>query len=154
MQGFLTSPEYLANLITSDYHQFLGRDPEAGAVDAWLNQVNLAGLNAQQITAAFLGSPEYANNHSGTNSGWLSGVYHDLLGRVPDAGGLASWSAGLTGGMSFQSVVMAMQHTPEAATLAVTQAYQNILGRPPDAGGLQGWSAGLVNGMTLEQLFT
>jgi Domain of unknown function (DUF4214)/BNR/Asp-box repeat len=154
VQAFLASPEYLANLITSDYHQFLGRAPEAGAVDAWLNQVNLAGLNAQQLTAAFLSSGEYVNNHTGTDSGWLSGVYHDLLDRAPDAGGMASWSAGLAGGMSFQSVVMAMQHTLEAATLEVSQAYQNVLGRTPDAGGLQAWSAALVNGMTPEQLIT
>src|SRR5262249_44133874 len=85
VQRFLGSSDYLTNQIVNDYQQFLGRAPEIGAVDTWLQQIFVNNLTAQQVTARFLASPEYFAKQGGTNVSWLSGLYHDLLGRLPDS---------------------------------------------------------------------
>src|SRR5260370_18823338 len=79
--GFVTSTEYLAKTIAADYQQYLGRAPQAGEMTGWLNQLSGNSLTLQQITASFVSSKEYYARQGGTDFGWLTGVYQDLLGR-------------------------------------------------------------------------
>jgi hypothetical protein len=149
--GFLGSNEYRASEITSNYRVFLGRNPEAGAVDTWLSAM-ASGLNGQQLVAKFLASDEYYLNHGGTATSWLTGLYHDLFGRGPDIDGFTHWNASLGSGASREGVALGFVYSAEESARLVAQVYQNVLGRPVDSTGAAYWTAALSQGMTAEQL--
>ncbi|QZN84802.1 DUF4214 domain-containing protein [Cellulomonas sp. C5510] len=87
---------------------------------------------------------------SGVSAGQAQAVvkalYQDLLGRAPDAGGLASWSNALQSGLGQPELVRALTGSEEYVRLRVTQAYQEVLGRAPEASGLQYWRDRIFSG--------
>jgi hypothetical protein len=54
---FVTSQEYRANLVHSDYTTFLLRPADPGGLTAWVNALN-AGATDQQVLAQIFGSAE------------------------------------------------------------------------------------------------
>jgi hypothetical protein len=95
-----------------------------------------------KITANYLGDANFtASNSSATaanpamvNVGsaaeiYLNQVYLDVLNRPIDAPALAKWSAQLAKGVSRQSVVNQIVHSPEARTVAVQRVFRAYLGR-------------------------
>jgi CSLREA domain-containing protein len=91
------------------------------------------------------------------NQIFVGKVYHDLLGRVPDPGGLAAWTAQLASGVPPSQVVLRIETDPghEYYTRVVQGFYQFYLHRP--AGPADGSApAAFVNflagGGTIEQL--
>jgi hypothetical protein len=150
---FIGSAEYRSNEITGDYRNILGRDPEPGAVGAWLGAMS-HGLTAQQMLVQFYASGEYYQRTGGTPQGWITGLYRDLLGRSPDAAGFSAWVAVVRGGMPLSSVANTFVYSPEEFNRQITDAYHAILGRDPDAAGISGWNRAMRNGTTLELLNT
>ncbi|CAN5335732.1 hypothetical protein BH11PLA2_BH11PLA2_45380 [soil metagenome] len=65
------------------------------------------------------------------NSTFLSQVYRDVLGRNPDAPGLAYWTNKLTTGMSRSAVVASIQNSTESKQRQIAGLYQTLLGRSP-----------------------
>lgn len=47
------------------------------------------------------------------NTLYVTGVYHDVLGRAPDSGGLTYWDSLLNQGMAISSVAEAIAHSAE-----------------------------------------
>jgi len=101
-------------------------------------------------------------NASGANDP-VSGLYQSLLGRAPDAAGLAYWNQQLASGKSIQDIQNAFMQTPEYQqknpTATATQAndpisglYQSLLGRAPDAAGLQYWQNALKSGQSIQDI--
>src|SRR5207245_11343223 len=78
--GFLNSTENHANEIIADYQTFLGRMPDAGGMNAWLS-VLASGGHQEDVIRSIVASPEYFGRQGGSNAGFVSGLYHDLLGR-------------------------------------------------------------------------
>ncbi|QZN84803.1 DUF4214 domain-containing protein [Cellulomonas sp. C5510] len=76
----------------------------------------------------------------------VKALYQDLLGRAPDAGGLASWSNALQSGLGQPELVRALTGSEEYVRLRVTQAYQEVLGRAPEPSGLQYWRDRIFSG--------
>jgi hypothetical protein len=62
--------------------------------------------------------------------------YVDLLGRQPDDGGLAAWSALLDRGVPRTTVVLEIMACPEYLTAEVNGLYEQYLGRSADPDGL------------------
>lgn len=83
---------------------------------------------------------------------WLRALYADLLGRAPDPNGLASWTADMLGGASYQAVASGFLASQEYATRIVTGLYERLLGRAPDPNGLAGWVAAMESGIALQKL--
>lgn len=83
---------------------------------------------------------------------WLSALYADLLGRTPDAGGLAYWEGALFRGQSLQSVASSFLVSTEYCTNIITGLYQQLLSRAPDAGGLAGWAGTMEKGTAVQQI--
>jgi Domain of unknown function (DUF4214)/IPT/TIG domain len=80
-------------------------------------------------------------------------LYHDLLARVADAGGLALWSGQLDqAAESRQQVATALVGSQEYLTDEIQNLYQTILGRPADPKGLQTWVNFLSQGGTAQQV--
>jgi hypothetical protein len=149
--AFVTSREYLSNVIQNDYQAFLQRAPQAAEVQGWLNQLN-NGLGEQQMESAFVGSAEFFALHGGTDSGWVDGVYSAVLGRAADTAGLSYWTGQLKSGVGMQQVALDIVMSPESEARVVSAAYVQLLGRTPDAGGLANWSGLLEHGLSPAQL--
>ena len=93
-----------------------------------------------QVAAEFYASTEYFNHlGGGTNSSWITDLYHKLLGRAPDAGGLTYWTGQVTA-TSRASVAFRFYQSLESRKARVTALYQELLGRGTDAGGLTFWA--------------
>jgi len=92
VEDFLHSPEFYRVRITGFFEAFLRRGPDPGAVQFFSNEL-ASGVTEQVVMSQIAGSQEYFNNQGGTNGGFVTGLYNDLLGRTPDAGGFSYWSA-------------------------------------------------------------
>lgn len=91
----------LANL----YHAVLGRTAEANGLEFWFEQLD-KGVSLKAITEAFLKSDE--SKIAGlTNAEFVDTMYHDVMGRDGDAGGLVFWNAKLAEGVSRTDVIVA-----------------------------------------------
>lgn len=87
-----------------------------------------------QIRSIILSSDEYVLAHGGTSAGFITGLYHDVLGRAPEAEGLASWVGRLLGGMSRIEAAQTFLATPEAQRVKVARWFQNDLNRSTPLG--------------------
>jgi hypothetical protein len=149
--AFTTSSEYQANTIRADYEMFLGRQPAPAELAGWLGQAQ-AGLGQKQVEATFLASDEFFARHKSNPSSWLEGVYHDVLGRGVDPGGLRAWTQSLQAGATRNAVALAIVDSSEADTRLVTGAYHELLERNPDPPGLSNSVAALGRGLSPSQL--
>ena len=76
-------------------------------------------------------------------------VYSDLFGRVPDAGGLRTWTQALADGVARGSVANAITGSAEYRTRLITGVYQEFLGRRPDPAGIAFWLDAMSRGMSI-----
>jgi hypothetical protein len=149
--AFTDSVEYTTDVIRANYNLFLGRQPAPVEIAGWLQEVQ-SGADEKQIEAAFLGSDEFFSRHGRNASSWLTGVYHEVLGRAPDLGGLNHWDHQLQGGISRADVALAIVDSPEADSRLVAAAYLDLLRRHPDPSGLAASITELQQGLTPSEL--
>lgn len=78
--------------------------------------------------------------------------YNDFLGRNPDPGGLAFWSARLRAGENPAALIETMVSTPEFAdsVAPVVRLYYAHLQRAPALDGLSFWANNVRNGWTID----
>ena len=84
--------------------------------------------------------------------GFVTGLYHDLFDRNPDAGGLQFWDSAIANGASRQQVAFTFWNSPEHQATIVQQFYQSFLGRPADPAGLTFWTNMLTSGASGAQV--
>jgi hypothetical protein len=132
------SAEYYATIIRPAYQQFLGRDADDAGVAFWTARMQ-QGLTDEQLQASFIGSPEYFQHSGGTNKSWVDAMYHDLLGRAPDAGGEQFWVGQLAAGADRAAVALGFAASDEREGQRVQQDYQQFLGRSASAAEVAFW---------------
>jgi len=93
-------------------------------------------------------------NSYSANAAFVCALYEDLLGRAPDAGGLATWLAALSAGQSRSTVALGILSSPEYSSYLISGYYESFLGRPPDPGGLSLFVRQLSAGVTDEQVIS
>lgn len=147
-----------ASDINQLYTTYLGRPPEEGAAQNWMNAINSGQLSFNEVMGQISGSPEAQ----------VYGYYQSILGRAPDAGAQGWINAIISGQMTPAEVQAAIQASPEAqgytggyksggavksyadggATYEdlVNAAYQDFLGRAPDDAGFKAWLDALTSG--------
>jgi len=69
----------------------------------------------------------------------VKALYQDLLGRIPDAPGLAAWTTKLAQGTDQSQLVYLLTRSDEYIRLRVAKAYDEVLARKPDPVGAAGW---------------
>jgi Domain of unknown function (DUF4214) len=149
--AFTGSVEYATNAIKANYNLFLGRQPAPVEIAGWLQEIQ-AGADEKQVEAGFLASDEFLSLHGRNASSWLTGVYHEILGRAPDTGGLNHWNQQLQAGISRSDVALAILDSPEADSRLVAAAYLDLLRRNPDPSGLAVWVGELQQDLTPSEL--
>ncbi|WP_272874785.1 DUF4214 domain-containing protein [Roseomonas marmotae] len=146
------------------YAMALERTPEAHGLSFWSAQLE-AGASLSSVADGILGSDEFTSRHGSPadNAGFVAMLYHDLLGRAPDAAGAIFWDELLAGGMSRGAVLAGFSESLENRALTtevtaqgfwrldtgaaeVARLYDTLLGRGPDAAGLVTFTALLQAG--------
>jgi hypothetical protein len=94
-----------ANINSTQYYTPNYANPSINANNGVLN-VGQQNTNNSQLGA------QTNTNASGANDP-VSGLYQSLLGRAPDAAGLAYWQGQLASGKSIQDIANAFKGTPE-----------------------------------------
>lgn len=83
--------EYNDNTVNNIFQQFLGRNADLGALNAFGTELT-NGSGIQQIEAQVIGSDEYFANAGGTNNAFIEAMYRDLVNRNPDSSGEAFYT--------------------------------------------------------------
>jgi hypothetical protein len=132
-------PEHFDLIVQRYYQAFLHRDGSPGDRTYWVNQL-LSGVSETEVARQFILSPEYQSEHVDSTV-FVTGLYTDVLGRVPAASEVAYWVQILNNGASRSDVAEAFLTSTEANQQLVTLYYQVYLGRSGDAAEVQYWLA-------------
>ena len=132
------STEYRARLITASYDRYLGRGPDPVGLATWLQAME-AGWTISQMEAGFIASPEYYARSGATDTGWVTTLYADVLGRTAGASEVAAWTGVLRSGGSRWGVSMGFLLSTEHLSTVVDGYYQHLLGRGLDPNGQRTW---------------
>jgi hypothetical protein len=146
VSSIMSSSEYLTLQVTKLYQTLLGRQPDQLGLMSYVQFLQQGGT-IRDLKSSFFGSEEYFQvRGNGTNDGWLTAVYLDVLGRAVDPIGGAAWTMQLAQGVSRQSIATSIQLSPEATNRLVEGFYLQYLGRPADPIGLQSFASHLSAG--------
>jgi hypothetical protein len=105
------------------------------------------------VIASLLSSPEYFYRvGAGSNIGFLTALYRDVLGRPIDPSGAAAWTYLLEHGWNRSTVVNMLLGSMEAKQVLVQGFYQRFLHRAADSGGLNAFANALRQGMRDDQV--
>lgn len=123
------------------YAAALDRAPDSGGRAFWVAQLG-AGTTVNRFGALVYGANEFYRRSGGTTTGFVTQLYRRILGRSPDAAGLASWSA-VVERRGRATVAAAFFASAESRRSRVTFLYRRLLKRAPDAAGLAHWTEAL-----------
>jgi len=143
--GILNSPENFTNFVTSEYKHLLGRNPDASGLNHFLGLLE-NGINPETIEAQLASSTEYVLDHGNTATGFITGLYQDLLGRPPDSNGLNNWLNALSNGSSTFAVAAAFVTSQERDVSLIRGDYTLYLGRNPRTDEIVAWLTQFQNG--------
>ncbi|MCJ2023283.1 DUF4214 domain-containing protein, partial [Methylobacterium sp. J-067] len=175
--NFLASPEGQARFNAADntafiqqlYHNTLHRAADASGLQYYVDEL-ARGVTRVDVAQSFVFSPEHLATLQPTlNAGLfvpdaqaaqVARVYYTMLGRAPDAGGLAYYTDQLDHGGTTTSIAQVFLNSPESqATYGklsnsayVDALYVNALGRHADASGLSYWTDQLDHGVSRADL--
>jgi hypothetical protein len=156
----MDSREYRTVVVNDLYLAYLGRpaDPmglvfglqilEGSTLFPTLLPTRLDVLKSQLLASA----EYYFVKGGGTDAGFLSALYRDVLGREIDPGGLSYYLGQLASGMSRVLVARSVLMSREAKEVLVRDYYIRFLRRPADPGGLNAFATLLQVGAREEQV--
>jgi hypothetical protein len=154
VEGFLGSPEFdlVMGPVTRLYFSFFQRVPDNVGLAYNAGLVRKGQVTLQQLADAMAASGEFQSTYGSLDDAqYVALLYQNVLGREPDADGLAGWVALLGGGMTRGQVMLGFSESPEykaamQSEVLVTMLYAVMLGRQPDPGGFSGWVGALDAG--------
>jgi hypothetical protein len=136
------------------YQAALGRAPDPFGLAYYTKGLSSGAFTLPGIAEGFLASPEFQARFPALDDvGFIELLYANVLGRAPDAGGLAFYLDLLGSGASRSTLLLGFSESPENvgltapllegglwvpgdSALTVLRTYQTILDRLPDQGGL------------------
>jgi len=126
MQG-----ELAAEVVTGIYEKYLGREPDAAGLAAWVPILASQQETIEQVEADIAGSPEFFAQSGGTNSGFITHLFNLALGRNPEPAAQSGLNAILSAGTTREQVAELVFSSPEFHRDEVAGYYQS----PSDANG-------------------
>jgi cyclophilin family peptidyl-prolyl cis-trans isomerase len=128
--------EFFLREIANLYQTLLNRSPDPSGQNTHLFYLS-AGHTVEQTKAAIMGSDEYFRTRgSSSNSGFLTALFQDAVGRAVDSATSTSLTQLLTTGTSRTQVAQDVLSTPEAYVVSANHSYQQFLSRQGDQPGL------------------
>ncbi|MCU1455068.1 MAG: hypothetical protein JWN46_3214 [Acidimicrobiales bacterium] len=135
-----TSASVAASLIDTDgyrgldvdraFTQYLDRTSDPSGRAYWIGRIR-SGLHLRLLRASLLGSDEYFHRLGSDDVTYMHGIYAVVLGRQPDAAGLAYWVGRIQGGLPRGSVADRFLDATESRRAIVTDQFLRFLDRAP-----------------------
>jgi hypothetical protein len=132
------SDEYISLRVRQAYTEVLGRQPEPGAVSAWIMEIRARRATVDDVKRRFYDTPEYYNLSGGSPVGYIGLLYQTAFQRSAGAAELAYWS-GMIPVIGRGAVVDGIWLSLEAAKYRAGRYYMAFLRRPADQGGQDYW---------------
>jgi hypothetical protein len=143
----MRSSEYINLHVRELYNTYLHRAPgsEASSFAGMLQQ----GASSEQVESLILGSVEYFKERGGgTNAGFVSALYQDLLGRPADTQAVAMFTQQLSAGGTRAALAQQILTSAEARQRRINALYSRYLHRaasgPPLPGGVDQIAAAII----------
>jgi hypothetical protein len=143
----LHSTESYADLVTSEYQQFLGRAPDTNGFVFFVNQLQ-NGVAPQVIDAEFLSSAEFIGEHGGVTGGWVPALYSKLLGRAPTTAEATFWIDEALMGMTPSQIALDVATSVERDADVVKSEFMTLLGHSPNTADLDFFVSAMQQGAT------
>jgi hypothetical protein len=152
-QDIFNSPERLNPLVNQFYEQYLNRPAEPAGLAAWVAVWQKTG-DPGEVQDDILASQEFYNDAGDTVDGFVRLLYERVLGRQPDATGLAGWDAGLNSGKNTrQQTAAGFLNSGEFHIDTVDFLFGEYFGNPnPTPAQAQPYVTDLNNGQTRTQV--
>ena len=145
------SREALTHRVRGLYARYLGRGADAGGLASHLAAAQ-GGRSLERQELDFLLSGENAARRPGS-TGWVTGLYEDVLRRSPDIGGFAHYQSYLQAMPGKrQEVAEAFLRSSERRGKWVDAVFTACAGRAPSAAERTRWVGQLDGGLALEEL--
>lgn len=149
--GIEGSAEYIADQIDVMYLRYLNRPTDTQARQYWVGFVQ-AGGTFEQVAEAMVSSQEYYVLQGGTDQGFITGLYREVLTRNPSTADLAYWETALDSGTSRASVAIAFLTSYEYFAELVQYDYMASLLRAADSDGITFWTNALTAGVADQEV--
>ncbi|HYI62006.1 MAG TPA: DUF4214 domain-containing protein [Acidimicrobiales bacterium] len=117
-------------MVDDAYETMLGRPADASGRAFWTARLQSHG-RYDQLLADLGASSEFWSKAGSSNTGFVTRVYDRLLGRTPDAAGLAHWTGRLDAGASRGALIRTIANLDEPLRRLVASSYDEILARAP-----------------------
>lgn len=134
---FFRSQREADRAIDGAYRDLLGRGPDYEGRQNYRRRLLDQGWSEERMRQSIRESAEFKGRDF---EGIARRVYKEVLGRDPEAGGLATYTRRLREGLSEADLRSEIKRSPEARERTyrevVTKAYRDLLGREPDESGL------------------
>lgn len=146
IQGFFGSPEFQSGVpsVVRLYLGFFKRIPDSAGLKGWVSAVR-AGAPLGTVASAFAQSAEFQLTYGAlTNAQFVTLVYQNVLGRVPDTAGYNGWLAQLQGGLSRGDMMVGFTESTEfqlqtSPNVFVIMMYEGMLRRAAEQAGYDFW---------------
>jgi hypothetical protein len=104
------------------YYSALNRAPDAAGLIYWTGLLQNGSETLLQEAGNFMASPEFQTKYGAlNNSDFVNLLYHNVLGRTPDAAGQSGWTALLDTGQSRTGVLVGFSESPEHQNMLVSK---------------------------------
>ncbi|HEU5152941.1 MAG TPA: DUF4214 domain-containing protein [Iamia sp.] len=133
------SSEWITVSVTRFYRDTLDRDPDAGGLAFWVDEVRSGRRSLASVAASFYSSPEYFRLSGGTNGDWIADLYQKVLHRTARPADIEFWT-GEARRRGRGKVAVSIYGSLESRRDRVTGLYQALLGRNPEAAGRDFWA--------------
>ena len=147
IDAFLQSSEFagFVSPVVRLYFATYLRVPDYSGLTFNAGLVRNGTVTLQQLADFFTASPEFVALYGSVdNAGFVTLLYNNVLGRLPDPAGLSGWVALLESGYTRGQVLLGFSDSVEyqaamANEVFVTMMYAGMLRRTPESSGFSGW---------------
>ncbi len=128
--------------VIREYQAAFGRVPDQAGVAYWVGQVAANPANLALLSTSFANSAEFFADYAATattpaSSTLVTALYQNVLGRAPDAAGLAYWSnSGLDAAQLLQSFAQSPEFITDTTPYVIQFQNAEVAGNPPTSGSI------------------
>ena len=138
------SDEWLRYELDKMYLGAFGRRIDEEGRLYWTSFVRRGG-RLTEVGVYLYASDEFYSRSGGTDRGFVTALYHELLDRPPDRIGLHHWLRSMANGLPRAGVTASFYSSIESRRGRVEALYQDLLGRRAEPAGLAYWSEVLLH---------